>query len=312
MTTPSEASGSPRSPRVGFFMFPGDGPPPMGWNDLVAIAQHAEEVGFDSLWLPDHVQIPMGDDTLVGMWECWTFLAGLATVTSRVDIGTLVASTSYRNPALIAKMAEAIDEMSNGRVILGIGAGHIPTEAHAFDFPYDYRASRFEEAIQIITSLVRERTVDFEGRWHSARGAVMRPDGPRSHGLPVMVGAEGPRMIRIAARYADELNIDIGTTLDSIGPLSERIDDACRDVGRDPATLRRSAFIPIDLSSPERPPDPYLGSMFDEVAYRGTPEELANVFRAYAAAGFHEVQVWPNPCTIDFIDAFAPVLALLD
>jgi alkanesulfonate monooxygenase SsuD/methylene tetrahydromethanopterin reductase-like flavin-dependent oxidoreductase (luciferase family) len=188
--------------------------------------------------------------------------------------------------------------------VLGIGAGHTPSEAHAFGFPYDHRASRFEEAIQIITGLLRDRKVDFEGTWYQARECELLPAGPRRQGPPVLVGAEGPRMIRIAARYADELNIDVGTTVDSIGPLSAAIDVACRDVGRDPATLRRSALVTVDLSSPTLPGQAWGDVLFGERAYRGTPEDLAGILRAYASAGFSEIQVWLNPCSIAGMEAF--------
>ncbi len=222
--TPTVTADSARSPQVGFFVpvaacppEPGRGdlaPLDVGWSDLVALAVRAEELGFDSFWLSDHLLMAFGEEAKIGFRECWTLLAGLAGVTTRLRLGPLVTSTTYRNPALIAKMAETVDEMSGGRVVLGIGAGHIPSEAHAFGFPYDHRASRFEEAIQIITGLLRDRTVDFAGTWYRARGCELLPTGPRRQGPPVLVGAEGPRMIRIAARYADELNIDVGTTLD--------------------------------------------------------------------------------------------------
>jgi alkanesulfonate monooxygenase SsuD/methylene tetrahydromethanopterin reductase-like flavin-dependent oxidoreductase (luciferase family) len=283
----------------------------VGWSDLVALALRAEELGFDSFWLSDHLLVAFGEGAPIGFRECWTLLAGLAGVTTRIRLGPLVTSTTYRNPALIAKMAETVDEMSGGRVVLGIGAGHIPSEAHAFGFPYDHRASRFEEAIQIITGLLRDRKVDFEGTWYQARECELLPTGPRRQGPPVMVGAEGPRMIRIAARYADELNIDVGTTLDSIGPLSASIDVACHDVGRDPTTLRRSALVTVDLSSPSLPGQAWGDVLFGERAYRGTSEDLAGILRAYAAAGISEIQIWLNPCSIAGMEAFAPVLELL-
>ena len=313
MATPNgNLAPPPRSPQVGLFIPLGEGPPPIGWDELVSLAQRAEELGFDAVWLLDHLQFEHGETT-IGVWECWTFLAGLATMTKRVKIGPLVTSTTYRNPALLAKMAESVDAMSGGRLVLGIGAGHWEGESRAFNFPFDHRASRFEEAIQIITGLLRDRKVNVEGTYYAARNAVLQPAGPRPHGLPVMVGARGPRMIRIAARHADELNIDAGTTLETIGPLSAEIDDACREVGRDPATLRRSAFIGVDLSSPSLPGDPWMEMIqFEKWSYRGSAAELAGILRAYAAAGFSEIQVWLNPCTIAGIEALAQVLDLLN
>jgi len=314
--------GIPRSPNVGFFVPVAFCPPEPGrpelapldmrWTDLVALALRAEDLGFDSLWLSDHFLLSFGEVGQVGFHECWTFLAGLAAVTNRLRLGPLVTSTAYRNPALVAKMAETIDEMSGGRLVLGVGAGHNAYESHAFGFPYDHRASRFEEAIQIITGLLRDRKMDFKGTYYDARDCDLLPAGPRPHGPPVMVGAERPRMIRIAARYADEINIDVGTTFDSIGPLNAAIDAACHEIGRDPATLRRSALIMVDVSSTSLPGQAWGDLLFGDRAYRGTSQELAAVLRAYAAAGFSEVQVWLNPCSLAGLEAFAPVLRLVD
>jgi len=290
---------------------PGGGPPELGWSETVVMAKRAEEVGFDSVWLPDHLIMPTPNGPANGLWECWTFLAGLAAVTSRVELGTLVASTSYRNPGLLAKLAEAVDAISNGRMVLGIGSGHVPFEAEAYGFPYDHLASRFEEAIQIITSLIRERRAEFEGTYSSAHIGEFGPAGPRPGGIPVMAGVEGPRMTRIAARYADEINLDLGKSVDSLAGHRDRIDAACREVGRDPATLRRSCFAAVDVSSPTLPGDEWTTSLFEGMWHRGTTEELGEILRAHAAAGFDRVQIWLNPMTVEGIDAFAPVLEQL-
>lgn len=302
---------SQHAPSVGLFIMPGGGPPELGWNETVAMAKRAEEVGFDSVWLPDHLIMPTPDGPANGIWECWTFLAGLATLTSRVELGTLVASTSYRNPGLIAKLAEAVDAISYGRFVLGIGSGHVPFEAKAYGFPYDHLASRFEEAIQVITSLIRDRHTDFDGAYASAHIPVFGPDGPRPGGIPIMAGVEGPRMTRIAARFADEINLDLGKSLESLPGHRDRIDAACREVGRDPDTLRRSCFAIVDVSSPSLPGDAWTSTLFGGW-HRGTHEELADILRAHAAAGFDRVQIWLNPMTVEGIDAFAPVLKLLD
>ena len=302
---------SHRTPEVGLFIMPGGGPPELGWTETVTMAKRAEEVGFDSVWLPDHLIMPTPDGPANGIWECWTFLAGLAALTPRVELGTLVTSTSYRNPGLIAKLAEAVDAISNGRFVLGVGSGHVPFEAEAYGFPYDHLASRFEEAIQIITSLIRERRAEFSGTYASAHVPAFGPAGPRPGGIPIMAGVEGPRMTRIAARYADEINLDLGKSLDSLPTHRERIDAACREVGRDPETLRRSCFAIVDVSSPSLPGDEWTSSLFSGW-HRGTPGELAEILRAHAAAGFDRVQVWLNPMSVEGIDAFAPVLGLLD
>src|ERR687893_2015533 len=176
------------------------------WSDLAAIARRAEEVGFDSLWVQDHLLFRYPDQEPEGPWESFSLLAALAAVTSRVELGTLVTCVSYRNPALTAKIADTIDEISGGRLILGLGAGWHEPEYAAFGFPYDHRVSRFEEALQIITALLRTGHVDFQGAYYTARDCELRPRGPRPEGPPILVGGSGERMLRIAARYADAWN----------------------------------------------------------------------------------------------------------
>src|SRR5512139_317287 len=139
------------------------------------IAQRAEENGFDSIWLYDHLLYrPEGKPT-IGIWECWTFLSALAEATQRVELGTLVACNSFRNPAQLAKMAITLDEVSQGRLILGIGAGWNKPEYDAFGYPYDHRVDRFEEALQIIRPLLKEDRVDFEGKYYQARDCEIKP-----------------------------------------------------------------------------------------------------------------------------------------
>lgn len=142
-----------------------------------------------------------------GVWECWTVLAALAEATQRVEIGTLVLCNSLRNPAVLAKMATAIDEVSHGRLILGVGAGWNEPEYRAFGLPFDQRVDRFEEALQIIRPLLRDGHVDFTGRYYQAPNCEDLPRGPRADGPPLLVGSEGPRMLRLTAQYADLWNI---------------------------------------------------------------------------------------------------------
>ncbi len=157
------------------------------WTDIHAMAKMVEEVGFDSLWLPDHLLVQTADES-VGVWECTSILSALAATTTRVELGTLVACNTFRNPALLAKMADTIDEISGGRFTLGIGAGHMDPEYHAFGYPVDHRYSRFEEAIQIIHGLLREGCIDFEGTFYQARDCELLPRGPRPMGPPIMIG----------------------------------------------------------------------------------------------------------------------------
>ena len=157
---------------------------PASWRDLMDMAQTAEAVGIDSIWVADHLLYR--DDshqTDVAPWEAWSMLAALAAVTERIEIGPLVACTAFHNPAMIAKKAETIDEISGGRLILGLGSGWNQPEFDAYGFPFDHRYSRFAESFEIIRSLLREGQVDFTGTYYSA--AKLRPGLPAARGRRV-------------------------------------------------------------------------------------------------------------------------------
>ena len=166
------------------------------WAEIAEMARRAETVGFDSFWLPDHLLFHFHQVHRQGAWDAWSLLAALAATTERMEIGPLVACTSFRNPALIAKMADTIDEISGGRFILGLGAGWHKPEYDAFGFPHDHRVSRFEEAIEIIATLLRTGHVDFAGKYYTARDCELRPRGPRPFGPPIRVGGGGPPRVR--------------------------------------------------------------------------------------------------------------------
>jgi probable F420-dependent oxidoreductase len=278
------------------------------WDDLLAMALATEELGFDSLWFVDHLLVESADEGTIGVWECWSLLAAAAAVTTRLELGTLVIGAGFRNPTLVAKMADTVDELSGGRLTLGLGAGYVEREYRAFGYPYDHRVSRFEEALQIIHPLLREGRVDFAGRYYTARDCELRPRGPRPQGPPLMIGTTGPRMLDLTARYADGWNVYFDKTDNSaaaIPALREQVDAACRAAGRDPATLARSASVIVGVdgrTSMRGVPTPLL---------TGTPEEMTDELRAYAAAGIDHVQVRVEPNTVASIEAFAPVLELL-
>ena len=246
------------------------------YRAIRAIAQQAEADGFDSVWLPDHLMYRGPGGPTIGSWECWTILAALAEATQRVEIGTLVLNNSLRNPAILAKMATAADEVSQGRLILGMGAGWNEPEYRSFGLPFDHRVSRFEEALQIVKPMLRDGRVDFKGRYYEARDCDDLPRGPRPQGPPLMVGAEGPRMIRLAARYGDAWNIGYMGTPDTMAGPMAKIEAACREVGRDPATID---VIPlIGLWFPElRAEKP---TIFD-APLTGSASELAAAMRGY-------------------------------
>jgi alkanesulfonate monooxygenase SsuD/methylene tetrahydromethanopterin reductase-like flavin-dependent oxidoreductase (luciferase family) len=279
------------------------------WADLFAIASQAEALGFDSLWVPDHLLVRWQEHTQ-GIWECWSLLAALAAVTHRVELGSLVTCTAFRNPALLAKMADTIDEISGGRLILGLGAGWDGPEQRAFDIKTDHRVDRFEEALQIIVPLLRTGQVDFAGKYYQARDCELRPRGPHPGGPPILIGAKGPRMLRLAATYADLWNAEGPLQgLEQIGSQQAAGDAACTAIGRDPATLGRSASVVVKLpmaqgwsrsSTQGKQPGPT------------SPEEVAETLRSYARAGLSHVQLWLMPNTLASLEWFKTVLDLLD
>jgi probable F420-dependent oxidoreductase len=276
------------------------------------MARRAEEVGFDSFWLPDHLLFRFPQVHQQGAWDAWSLLAALAATTNRIEIGPLVACSSFRNPALIAKMADTIDEISGGRLILGLGAGWHEPEYTAFGFPYDHRVSRFEEALQIITALLRTGHADFQGAYSTARDCELRPRGPRPQGPPILVGGSGQRMLRLAARYADAWNADRQNDLAAVQALNARVDDACNDVGLDPASLSRVIGIQVDLLNASRQPMQPRQWAMDPWPLTGAPQELAAQIRRFADARVAHLIVWLDPVSLAGIEAFSPVLEALD
>ncbi len=288
-----------------------------GWNDIKAMALHAEAVGFDSIWVNDHLAFDLGDpDGPRGAWECWSILSSLAAVTTRVELGTIVACASFRNPALTAKMADTVDEISGGRLILGLGAGYHEREYREFGFPFDHLVGRFEESLQIIHTLLRTGKIDFKGQYHEARECELRPRGPTRGGPPILIGArpDRPRALRLTAQYADYWNIFVINQVENLTPALAAVDAACVKAGRDPATLQRTVSILVDRPGAES--DVSKGGFSAYFASRspatGTPEQLAELLRGYARSGVGHVQIFTAPMSMAAIDFFAPMLEILD
>ena len=276
--------------------------------------------GSNSLWLFDHLQFAAPGTTagLIGPWECWSLLAALAAATSHITLGTTVLCTSFRNPALLAKMADTTDEISGGRVILGLGAGWNDVEYRAFGYPVDQRVSRFEEAVTIITTLLREGQIDFAGQYYQARDCVLRPRGPRPTGPPILIGSSlGPRMLRLTARYADLWNAWAWLHHNSpsgIPWLHTAVDAACIAVGRSPHTLGRTAAVLVEGAGAVPYPQDYPGWNPGERGrpVAGSAEAIAEVFRGFAREGVAHLQVWVNPWTVRGVESLAAVLEVLD
>jgi len=263
------------------------------WSTLRDMALTAEERGLDSVYLADHLLFRERSRT-EGIHEAWTVLSAVAALTSRVEIGPLVLAVPFRNPAITAKMAAELDEISGGRLVLGLGCGWHEPEFEAFDLPFDHRVGRFQEALEIMLPLLREGRVRFEGRWHRAN-AELAPPALRQVGMPILIAGKGPRMLRLVARHADRWNAawyGPPATADELDARIARLRAACDEEGRDIATITLTAgvfvFFPaLAREGDETPPDS---------AMRGTPEEVAPMLAGYAGRGIGELisHVWPN------------------
>ncbi len=284
------------------------------WSDLRAMADRTEEIGLDSFWVPDHLIFENPGEQPHGPWECWSLLAALAATTKRIEIGSLVTCAGFRNPGLLAKMADTVDEVSGGRLILGLGAGWHEPEYSAFGYPYDNRFTRFEEAVQIIRTLLRTGEIDFTGERYTLQECELRPRGPRPEGPPILIGALATkkRMLGLIARYADLWNgwlVHSRSHPDEVGPLIAALESACLAEGRDPATIGRTLGIMVD-QRPEGERTPMANPSV--IPLSGTNEEIAEALRQFAGHGISHLQIVPVIQGVAGIEALAPVLDQLD
>lgn len=268
-------------------------------------ALRCEGLGLDSIWVYDHMLYRMKKGVTTGIWEGWSMLSALAACTQKVELGPLVACNSFRNPALLAKMAHTVDEISGGRLILGVGAGWNQPEYDAFGYPFDHRVDRFEEALQIIRPLLKEGQVDFSGKYYTARDCEIRPRSPRPEGPPLMIGAFKPRMLRLATQYADLYNVGYMTIARSTTTPLRNLRKACKETGRDLATLPYSFMVGMAF------PD-LLG--WDKPKKRGwlsgTTEEIAAVLAEYEALGAAHLMFHLRPSTPEAYNRLAEAVAL--
>jgi probable F420-dependent oxidoreductase len=258
------------------------------WPEYLAMARAAEEAGFDSIWLGDHL---LYDAPERGPWEAWTLMSALAAATERVTIGPLVACLGFHPPGLVAKMAATIDEVSRGRFTLGVGAGWNAREFSAFGIPYDRRVSRFAESFEIIRRMLAGERATLDGRFWQADDAVLLPAPHRR--VPLMVGSNGPRMLSLTLGHVDAWNTwwdDYGNTAEGFAALNARITAAAVEAGRDPAQIARSAcaLVVLDRAAGERPLSDDAPPIEHDVAER---------LRELADAGADEVILVVSPIT---------------
>jgi len=269
------------------------------WPEVAAMARAAEESGFDSVWLGDHLlyRDARGER---GPWDVWTQLAAVAAVTDRVTLGPLVAATAFHAPGILARMAASVDDVAGGRLVLGIGAGWNEVEFRAFGFPFDHRVSRFEEAFEIVRRLLAGEHVTYAGRFHQVEDAVVLPPPPRR--IPLMLGANRPRMLSIGLPHVDVWNTwytHYGNSVEGFAEHDAYVSRACEQAGRDPAEVERSACVLVRLE----------GGV-DQRAEKAPPVEpdvLAAHLRGLAEAGADEAILVVNPITEESIRALGGI-----
>jgi len=290
---------------------PGGDTPAPSWKSISKRAITAEAAGFDMFVFEDAL-LYRGEEATDGVWESVSIAAAVAATTNRIDFGQSVVNSPYRSPAMTAKIADTIDEISGGRFVLGIGAGNTDdSDYEAFGFPTDKRYSRFAEAIQIIHGLLKNGEIDFEGEFYTAKRAELVLRGPRPQGPPINLAAGGPKMMQLVAKYADAWNWwGWGETLeqlkDRLVPLIELLEQSCEAEGRDPPTLGRTfdlyTVIPEGSSTEGLDMEQPVG---------GTSEEIAEHILSIGALGFDEVRCDVFPKTSAAIDAMRPVVEIV-
>ena len=277
--------------------------------ELLEMAKIAETVGFDSLWLGDHLlyELEVGPR---GPWEVWTSLAAIAASTTTIRLGPLVASASFHAPAMLAKMAATVDAISEGRLILGLGAGWNRREYDAFGFPYDRRVSRFEEAFTIICTLLRDGEIDIHGEFYDADRCVLSPRSSES-GPPLMVGSIGDRMLDITLPHVDAWNMwwsQYSNSVEGFARVKERVDRLIAAAGRQPGEVEATVAVLVQL---EGGVGRQMGDYDDfgtVTPLTGSASELAEQLRAFEAAGATHVQLVVDPITRDSIEWLGEVL----
>jgi alkanesulfonate monooxygenase SsuD/methylene tetrahydromethanopterin reductase-like flavin-dependent oxidoreductase (luciferase family) len=274
------------------------------WHQLRELAHVAEEVGLDSIWLGDHLlyDLPAGRQ---GPWECWSMLAALSAVTERVQLGPFVAALPFHNPAILAKKAATVDEISGGRLVLGVGAGWNRFEFDAFGLPYQRRVDRFAEAFTIIRTLLSEGAIDFVGEFYTLRECELLPRPTRPGGPPLMVGSIGARMLSITLPYVQSWNgwyEDYENDPKRLRPLLSMIDDVAMRAGRSLGEIEKTVAVYIGF--PDAP-----GRRTGGKAWTGSVEEVAARLAEVEDAGVHHVQAVLDPILPSTVEKLGEIAA---
>jgi alkanesulfonate monooxygenase SsuD/methylene tetrahydromethanopterin reductase-like flavin-dependent oxidoreductase (luciferase family) len=282
------------------------------WPEMRTLARDAEAMGVDTLWVPDHLQRTLGDER-IGFWECWTIVTALAEATTTVGIGPYVACTGFRNPALLAKMAVTLDEVSGGRLILGLGSGVPERDRSWRAFGYDTRrpVARYAESVEVIARMLRDAPVTFEGELVHTDDAEVIPWGGRPSGPPIWVAGQGAKTAQVAARWGDAINVNMALAgpadMDSLRTIAR---EACEAVGRDADTLELTGWGRLVL-------DERSNALARDGCLAGDPAEVARTVRGFAAQGLRHLTLYVGESddpsklpalTAPMLERFAPVL----
>ncbi|HZX09090.1 LLM class flavin-dependent oxidoreductase [Kribbella sp.] len=273
----------------------GDGPDGgmARWRDVRAVAEAAEQGGLDSVWIADHFLYRDGAGQVFGMHDSWTLLSAVAAVTERVELGNMVLCASFRDPGLTAKMAATLDEVSGGRLTLGVGAGWHDPEYEAFGLPTDHRVGRFAEWLEIVARLLRGETVTYDGTYYVVRDANLDPAPP--HRIPLLVAGHRPRMLKLTTQWADAWNTAwYGAPSDQLKDRLQTLHKALTDANRE--TITRTAGVVVrDPSQPAADPNP------NAIPVQDLPEALT----AYQNLGIDHAIISPEPMTARTVERIA-------
>jgi alkanesulfonate monooxygenase SsuD/methylene tetrahydromethanopterin reductase-like flavin-dependent oxidoreductase (luciferase family) len=275
------------------------------WTAIRAMAERAEALGFDTIWVPDELVWFHEGRTPQGAWDGVSMAGAVAAVTTTAQVGTWVLSALHRNPGIIAKTVETLDEISGGRFVFGLGAGHAwPGQARAFGLPEDAIFARFEEALEIIVPLLRDGRAEYEGRYHAARGLVQAPLGPRLGRIPLMIGGNGPKGQRHAVRHADiwSAYVEEQATVEEVGPRIAMLEAICAEEGRDPGSIGRSIGVFVN---------PLVEVLDRPALLSGPPERIAERVATFRDAGYTRAELMLATGDPEAVDALAPMLAMV-
>jgi alkanesulfonate monooxygenase SsuD/methylene tetrahydromethanopterin reductase-like flavin-dependent oxidoreductase (luciferase family) len=278
---------------------------PTSYNDIRELALTAEAAGLDSVWAADHLLYQPPDKPLMGFWESWTMISALAEATSRVEIGHLVLAVPFRNPTLLAWMANTLDEVSGGRFVLGLGSGWNAPEFRAAGFDFERRVSIFEDSLNVTLPLLREGRADFDGRFAQAH-AELRPPPRRPGGPPILIASKQPRMQRLAARHADRWNTAwYGPPSEPFWERRDGLHAACAAVGRDPAEIEITVGLSV-FGESEAAAEPEGTRLLT-----GGAEQIAEGLRAWQEQGVAEVMCRLHPDTPQMVERVARAAELM-